>query len=139
MIKLWNYESHCILIIKRLIRGHFINCQHYLEDLDTDIKRVKISPGWVAQLVGVLSHTPKGWGFNSGQDTYLGCGFDPQLGHVREATNQCLSLTLMLSTPLSLKLINISLGEDFRKYALKKNQSKNSDSLGKWIPQWGQM
>ena len=27
-------------------------------------------PGWVAQLVGALSHTPKG------------CGFDPQSGHM---------------------------------------------------------
>ena len=50
-----------------------------------------------------------GWG------TYLGCGLDPQLGHILEATNQCishLSLPPNLSPPpscfLFLKSINIS-------------------------------
>ena len=50
------------------------------------------------------------------QGTYLGCGFDPWSGHAWEATD-CFSLTfLSLSLfppplPLSLKSINISLGE----------------------------
>ena len=39
--------------------------------------------------------------------TYLGCGFDPQLHHVWETTNQSLSLSLSLSLPLSLSLVRI--------------------------------
>ena len=51
------------------------------------------------------------------RDTYLGCGFDPQLAHVCEATNQCFSListflSLSLTLPLSLKSINISSDKD---------------------------
>ena len=58
------------------------------------------------------SHTPKGFSFN------------PQSGCIREATDQCFSLTLislslslslspLLSLPLSLISINISLDEDY--------------------------
>ena len=66
------------------------------------------SPHQVAQLVGVLSHMPKGCGFNflSG---YIGCWLDPQLGCGREATDGCFSLTLVLlshSLSHSLSLIN---------------------------------
>ena len=68
------------------------------------------STGWVAQLVGVSSHTPKGCGFNSQSGhiaTYLGCCFDPRLGRTQEATNQCSSLSLSLSLSSLLKSINI--------------------------------
>ena len=70
-------------------------------------------PGQVAQLIGMLSHTHKGCRFDYHQGTYLGWGF--RSGHEQEATNQCFSLTSMsfsLFLPLSLKSINISLGED---------------------------
>ena len=40
-------------------------------------------PGWVAQLVGALSHAPKG------------CSFDPWTGHKWEVTNPCFSLISM--------------------------------------------
>ncbi|KAF6130893.1 hypothetical protein HJG60_007850 [Phyllostomus discolor] len=63
------------------------------------------SIGWVAQLVGVSSHTLKGYGFNSQSghlSIYLGCWFDTWLGHIQEATNQFTPL------PPSLKSINIS-------------------------------
>ena len=55
------------------------------------------SPGQVAQLVGVLSHAPKVVGSIPGQGTCPCCKFDPQLGYVQEATNQCFSLSLSLS------------------------------------------
>ena len=32
----------------------------------------------IVQLVGALFYTPKGCGFNFGQGTYLGCGFNPR-------------------------------------------------------------
>ena len=35
------------------------------------------------------------------QDTRLGCGFDPQSGHLQEATDRCLSLSLPLFPFLS--------------------------------------
>ena len=38
----------------------------------------------------------------AGQGTYLGCGFDPWLGYVREATDQCFSL----SPPSSVSKVN---------------------------------
>ena len=50
-------------------------------------------------------------GLIPGQGTHLGCGLDPQSGRVQEATDPCFSLPLSL--PLSLKLINISSGDDF--------------------------
>ena len=55
--------------------------------------------------VGTSSHTPKG-------------AFDPCVGHLWEAANQCFSLTSMFLSLspfflLSLNSINISLGEDF--------------------------
>ena len=49
--------------------------------------------------VGLEYHTPKG------------CGFDPWLGCVWEATD-CFSVPLPLPSSLSLKLMKISLGED---------------------------
>ena len=43
-----------------------------------------------------------------------GFGFDPWLGHVWEATDRSLSLSLP-ALPLSLKSITVSLGEDLKK------------------------
>ena len=39
-----------------------------------------MSPDQEAQLVGALSHMPKGCKFDSSQGTYTGCGFDPHSG-----------------------------------------------------------
>ena len=71
-------------------------------------------PGSVARWVGALFCVPKG------------CRFEPWSGHGLEATDQCLmflslSLSLSLSLPpspdscLSLKSVNISLGEERKK------------------------
>ena len=60
-----------------------------------DIKKTRCL-GWVAQFVGVSSYTPKG------------CGFDSWSGCVWEAVDVSLSPSLLLS----LKSINIPLGED---------------------------
>ena len=68
------------------------------------------SPGQMAQLFGVLSYTPKC------------CGFNPQLGHMQEATNQCFSInvSLSLSPFLSQKINrNISSGEDLKTHHKK--------------------
>ena len=62
-------------------------------------------------------------GFNSRSEHIVGCGFDFWSGRVREAINQCfssltpmsVSFSLSLSLPLSLKSINISLGEYLKK------------------------
>ena len=43
--------------------------------------------------VGWTMCTPKGGGSIPGQGTHLGCWFDPQMGHVKEATNRCFSLS----------------------------------------------
>ena len=40
------------------------------------------------------------------QDRYLGCGFDLQSGHIREATNQCFSFSHQCFLSLSLSQIN---------------------------------
>ena len=48
------------------------------------------------------------------QSTYLGCGFNPQLGAVQEETSRCFSLFLPPPPSLSLKSVNISLGEDLK-------------------------
>ena len=76
-------------------------------------------PGHVAQSVGVSSHTPKGCRFDSRSGHILGCGLDPWLGHLWEATNQCFSHTSMfLSLSFSLSKSNlkkISSGEGLQK------------------------
>ena len=64
-----------------------------------DLKIPVFCAGQLAQLVGALSHTPKG------------CVFDPQLGCVQEATDGSMFLSFSLSfslpdfpqLPLSLK------------------------------------
>ena len=93
----------------------------------------------------------------SSQGTYLGCGINPHLGCTWKATNRCFPLTSIflsssLSTPLllSLKSINVSLGEDYKGnkkrmkgvmeggregQRLKKRKRKKGEELiwnGKW-------
>ena len=46
-----------------------------------------MGPGWVAKSFGALFYTHKGAGLILVQGTFIGCRFDPQLGHVWEATN----------------------------------------------------
>ena len=63
------------------------------------------SPGRGAQLAAASSVHQKVASSIRGQDTHLGCGFDPRLEWVQEATDQCfslLSLSLSLSPLLSL-------------------------------------
>ena len=67
-----------------------------------------ISPGWVAQLVGVSSGNQKVSGSVPGQGTYLGCRYHPPSKCVqslvqacKEATNWCFSLALMFIYLLS--------------------------------------
>ena len=86
------------------------------------IKRKKETTGNKSVLAGLLS-----WleccpvhknvvGLIPGPDTYLDCRFDPWSGPICETTHQCFSYPCFffvpLSLPLSLKLINISSGED---------------------------
>ena len=56
-----------------------------------------------------------------GQGTYLGFGLDPQSGCAQDAADPpphpCLSVSLSL--PLSLKSINISSSEDFKKIKIR--------------------
>lgn len=51
-----------------------------------------MSPGSVAQLVGVPSCTPKGGGSVAREGTYPGLRLDPQLGRVQEDQLMFLSL-----------------------------------------------
>ena len=66
-------------------------CLHLFDD------SVKVTacvcPGWVAQFIGVLSHT----GSIPSQGTYLGCGLDSQSGCIWEETDRCFSLPSSLS------------------------------------------
>ena len=58
------------------------------------------------------------------EDTYLGCGRDPQLGSIQEATNQCFSLQLMF---LSLFLL-------LQKQLKKKDPYPQVQIKNKFIP-----
>ena len=70
-------------------------------------------PWPVAPRVGVLSRAPKGGGFDPQQGVCLGCGFNPWLGHKREATHRRLSVShIDVCLPPSLRPVNVSLGED---------------------------
>ena len=69
----------------------------------------------VTQLIGALSHGPKG----PGQGTYPGCGFNPQLGH-EKGRNQ--SVFLSPSFPLSLK-------NNEKKMSLGGDKTKENDFL----------
>lgn len=51
-----------------------------------------MSPGSVAQLVGMPSCTPKGGGSVAREGTYPGLRLDPQLGRVQEDQLMFLSL-----------------------------------------------
>lgn len=62
----------------------------------------------MAHLVGALSHTPKVAGL------LVDCGFDPQSGGIRKATDQFSLLSLSLFLFFCLKLINIFFSEDKR-------------------------
>ena len=83
-----------------------------------EVSRVfKIFNPWLVWLSWLEGHPVHGKavGSISGQRTDLGCRFDPQSGHVQEATNQCFSLTSIFfsrSLPLYLKSINILSSED---------------------------
>ena len=50
-----------------------------------DFEDEKTALASVAQLVGSLFRNQEVVGPVPGQDTYLGCGFNPWSGHVREA------------------------------------------------------
>ena len=58
----------------------------------------------VAQLVGCRSAKWKAAGSIPRQGAYLGFGFCPQSGRVRQAIDQCFSPSLSPSLPLSLKI-----------------------------------
>ena len=74
----------------------------------------------MAESGGVSSHKSKVRQFGSilGQGAYLGCGLNPQVGLVQEASDQRFSLTSMFLSlcmppyPLSLKSISMYSGED---------------------------
>ena len=76
-----------------------------------------------AQLVGASSHTPKAAGWIRSEGTNPRCRFETWSGRLREATNQCFSLTsvfLSLSLPSSsLKITKQSSpeksGEDYKR------------------------
>ena len=55
----------------------------------------------VAQLVDHGPTKRRVTASNSGQSTYLGYRFRPQLGHVPEETDRCFFPSLSLSLPLS--------------------------------------
>ena len=58
-----------------------------------------LSRGWVAQLVGALSHTPKRVRIWFRQGTYLGCGSNPLEPYLRQSIGvSLLSLSLFPSS-----------------------------------------
>ena len=78
-------------------------------------------PVWLSR----LEHRPinqKVMGSIPGQDTHLGCGFEPQSGCVREVTDQCFSLTLML---LSLSLSFSKINKHIFGWGFKKKERKH--------------
>ena len=113
-------------VISRIAMNHLLKTHANIEGL----------PGWVAQLVGASSHTPR---LVSGQDTWLGGGFDSGLGHTGKATNQCFSLTSMflsLFSFLTLKSVNIFSREDLKKSpGLKENYEVQKNGLQRSLGQ----
>ena len=71
----------------------------------------------------------KAVGFIPSQGAHLECGFDSRLGSLRDAANQCFSLSFSL--PLSLKSVNMFSGEDL-KVKIKTNNSQNIIILSKY-------
>ena len=79
------------------------------------------------------------------QGTYLGCGYNLQIGHIREATSQCFShvdvspspcVSLSPSLSLSLQSIGIPSGEDWDKkqrikIRLELNDIENKKTIQK--------
>lgn len=59
-------------------------------------KTTAASPVWLAQAAGASACEPKVCGFDSRQGASLGCGFEPRLGSMQEATDQYLRLSLPL-------------------------------------------
>lgn len=70
-----------------LLQGTAIGCS----TCSKCIQSAKFSPGWVAQLVGAISHALKGGGFNSQLGHILRVWFGPHSGCVQEASNVSLS------------------------------------------------
>lgn len=63
-------------------------------------------PAGVAQLVDCRQVHGNIAGSVPGQGPYLGFGFSPQVGHIRNTTDWCFSSTLMfLSFPLSKQVL----------------------------------
>ena len=70
------------------VEGSWVGVGPYLLKLDSPSLA-----GWLSRLdLCPVDQTVKG--LIPGQGTYPGCGFSPPWGHVREVTNQCLSLFL---------------------------------------------
>ena len=66
------------------------------------------------------------------QGTDLGCGYNPQIGHISEATSQCLSHvdvspSFCVSPSLSLKSIGISSSKDWDKNNKTKIRAELKD------------
>ena len=78
------------------MKAHFSFLKKLFRNL---IFKKLLSPGQVAQLVGVLSCTEKVEGLIPCQDTRIGWGCDPWPECIQEATNRCFSLSL--PSPLS--------------------------------------
>ena len=100
-----------------------------------NIIKMLFCQGQVAQLVGLSSHIMDSIPV---QGTYLGCKFDPWLGHVQEAADQCFSLTLMFLFPfLSFYNQYIYLQVRIKKYFTLKCSGLQISVLGggKWPSQ----
>ena len=85
----------------------------------------------------MLSCNGKVKGLIPGQGTYLGCGFDPWLGRVLEATSWCFSLAWMFpSLPVSLPLFKKN--EKCPRLRLKKNveEQKGVSGIDKLLDYW---
>ena len=103
---------------------------------------------WPGGLVGwsVVPYIQNVAGLIPGQGTYLGCGFDPQVGHVRLIGKQLMFLShidvFSVSLPLSKRSVNIFSGEDFLKILIKIRTNEKWKELGKkmyriiWIVQF---
>ena len=118
---------------------------YYLYPKKYMMKKLRHSPGQVAQLVGTTSHTPKG------------CRLDSLSGHIPRSwvrspvgmhmggnrsifllSYQCFFLSLSLSLSLSpsphffcLKSINISLGENFFSFFLDETEAQRLSHMSK--------
>ena len=66
---------------------------HFYGYCQTFLKSGSTTLAGVARLTGISSHNLKVAGLIPSQDTYLGCGFNPQSRSIQEITNQCFSLT----------------------------------------------